>query len=90
MNVMSDKTNEIFSTVLDAVNKVKGTDFDTDIIELDSYLGGELGVDSREMLEVWYEIENALSIQVHDYKKRDKYTVKDVVMTCEEQLTVTS
>lgn len=88
--MMSDKTNEIFETVLGAVNQVRGTDFDTDIIDLDCYLGGDLGIDSREMLEVWYEIEKALGIQVHDYKKRDKYTLRDVVATCEEQIAVIS
>jgi len=87
---MSDITEKLLITILEVVNKVKGTDFNSDIIDMDSYLGGELGIDSREMLEVWYELEKELDISVHDYNKRDKYTIKDIVTTCEEQLAVIS
>jgi acyl carrier protein len=87
---MLEVNNDLFSAVLGAVNKVRGTDFDIEVIDIDSFLGGDLGIDSREMLEVWYEIEKALDIKVHDYKKRDKYTVRDVVGACEEALAVTS
>jgi acyl carrier protein len=55
---------------------------------MDSYLGGELGIDSREMLEIWYEIEKKLDITVHDYDKRDAYTIQDVVRIFEKQLLV--
>ena len=44
-----------------------------------SYLGGDLGVDSREMLEIWYEIEQRIGVRVDDAEKRDLYTLGDVV-----------
>jgi acyl carrier protein len=66
-------------TVLGAINDIKKTGFDPESVELDFYLGGDLGVDSKEMLEIWYELEQRLSIRVLDEEKRDLYTLGDVV-----------
>jgi acyl carrier protein len=65
--------------VLGAINDIKKTGFDPESVELDFYLGGDLGVDSKEMLEIWYELEQRLSIRVMDEEKRDLYTLGDVV-----------
>ena len=43
------------------------------------FLGGDLGIDSREMFEVWYELEERLGIKVEEGDKRDRYTLQDVV-----------
>lgn len=72
--------------VLDAINEIKKTGFEPESVDLDFYLGGDLGVDSREMLEIWYELEQRLSIQVMDEEKRDLYTVGDVVALVDTKL----
>ena len=45
-----------------------------------------LGVDSREMLEIWYELEQRLGIRVKDEEKRDLYTLGDVVAIVDAKL----
>jgi acyl carrier protein len=72
--------------VLDVINDIKKTGFTLDTVEPESYLGGDLGVDSREMLEIWYELEQRLNIRVQDAEKRDLYTLADVVTLLESKL----
>ncbi|WP_444993817.1 acyl carrier protein [Aliikangiella sp. IMCC44359] len=79
---------KIFALILEVINEVQNTAFSIENVEPDYYLGGELGIDSREMLEIWYEIEKRLSVKVHDYDKRDVYTLKDVIDIFEKQLVV--
>lgn len=74
---MSEKVN-VFDTLLAAINEVKRTGFTSDSVEPDFYLGGDLGIDSREMFEVWYELEERLGIKVEETDKRDRYTLQDV------------
>ena len=62
------------------------TGFTPDSVDPDFYLGGDLGIDSREMLEIWYELEQRLGIRVHDSHKRDLYTLSDVVSVLEAKL----
>jgi acyl carrier protein len=69
----------VYEEVLAAINEIKRTGFTVDSVEPDFYLGGDLGVDSREMLEIWYELEQRLGVQVADSDKRDRYTLQDVV-----------
>ena len=85
---MTKQSEEIFNIILDVINTVRSTNFNTDNAYLDSYLGGDFGIDSREMLEIWYEIEKKLDIAVHDYDKRDAYTIGDVVRIFEKQLLI--
>ena len=80
------QTEELFTLVLDVINEVQNTAFSTENVDLDFYLGGELGIDSREMLEIWYEIEKKLDLKVNDYLKRDIYTLDDVVRVFSQQL----
>jgi acyl carrier protein len=68
----------VLEEVLTAINEIKRTGFTVDSVEPDFYLGGDLGIDSREMLEIWYEIEQRLNIRVSDADKRDRYTLQDV------------
>lgn len=79
---MESKTHTLKS-VLDAINEIKKTGFDPESVDLDFYLGGDLGVDSREMLEIWYELEQRLDMRVQDQEKRDLYTLGDVVALVE-------
>jgi acyl carrier protein len=72
--------------LLQVVNDIKKTGFTDDTVDLDFYLGGDLGIDSREMLEIWYELEQRLGIRVDDSEKRDLYTLFDVVSLMEDKL----
>lgn len=74
------------AAVLAAINDIKKTGFTNDSVEADFYLGGDLGVDSREMLEIWYELEQRLGIHVKDEEKRDLYTLGDVVAVLDAKL----
>jgi acyl carrier protein len=76
----------VYEEVLAAINEIKRTGFTVDSVEPDFYLGGDLGVDSREMLEIWYELEQRLGVQVPDADKRDRYTLKDVADVLGAQL----
>jgi acyl carrier protein len=82
---MVDERN-IVDTLLEVINDIKKTGFSADTVEMDFYLGGDLGVDSREMLEVWFDVEQKLGIRVHDYEKRDIYTIGDVVNRIKEKM----
>jgi acyl carrier protein len=72
-------TKNVLAVVLDVINDVKRTGFTYESVEPEFYLGGDLGVDSREMLEIWYELEERLNVRVEDADKRDLYTLADVV-----------
>lgn len=76
----------VYAEVLSAINEIKRTGFTIDTVEPDFYLGGDLGVDSREMLEIWYELEQRLNVRVADSDKRDRYTLQDVVDVLSAQL----
>lgn len=81
---METKTKTL-KAVLDAINEIKKTGFEPESVDLDFYLGGDLGVDSREMLEIWYELEQRLDMRVQDEEKRDLYTLGDVVALVESK-----
>lgn len=80
------KQEHTLSAILDIVNDIKKTGFTLESVDQDSYLGGELGIDSMEMLEIWYEIEQHMHIRVNDAEKRDLYTLGDVVALVERKL----
>jgi acyl carrier protein len=71
--------NDPMSVLLQVINDIRKTGFTPETVEPDFYLGGDLGIDSREMLEIWYELEKRLGIYVDDTEKRDLYTLADVV-----------
>jgi acyl carrier protein len=73
------KPENLMAVVLDVINDIKRTGFTYESVEPEFYLGGDLGVDSREMLEIWYELEQRLNVRVEDSEKRDLYTLSDVV-----------
>ena len=80
------KHNDAMAMLLHAVNDIKKTGFTPDSVDPGFYLGGDLGIDSREMLEIWYELEQRLGIRVDDSEKRDLYTLADVVAVLEAKL----
>ena len=75
---MTSPKDRLLATIFECINACKKTAFTPDIIGLDAYLGGDLGIDSREMLEIWYEIEKKLGVEVHDSMKRNIYKIEDV------------
>lgn len=79
---MSSRSDPM-AAVLEAINDVKKTGFTPESVEPDFYLGGDLGIDSREMLEIWYELEQRLGVRVPDAEKRDLYTLADVLAVLE-------
>lgn len=80
------KLNSLIAVVIEVINDIKRTAFTSETVELDFYLGGDLGVDSREMLEIWYEIEKRLDVRIEDFEKRDLYTLADVVRVLSAKL----
>ena len=82
--------NDAMDAALGVINDIKKTGFTHDSVDLDFYLGGDLGIDSREMLEIWYELEQRLGIRVDDSEKRDLYTLSDVVTLLQGKLELTA
>jgi acyl carrier protein len=80
------KSNEAMAMLLQVVNDIKKTGLTVDMVDPGFYLGGDLGIDSREMLEIFYEVEQRLDIRVDDSEKRDLYTLADVVALIEAKL----
>lgn len=80
------KRNDTLALLLQVINDIKKTGFTLDTVDADFYLGGDLGIDSREMLEIWYELEQRLGIRVNDSDKRDLYTLLDVLSLLEDRL----
>jgi acyl carrier protein len=74
------------SVLLQVINDIRKTGFTPETVQPDFYLGGDLGIDSREMLEIFYELEKRLGIYVDDSEKRDLYTLADVVKVLDGKL----
>jgi acyl carrier protein len=78
--------DDAMSVLLQVINDIRKTGFTPESVAPDFYLGGDLGIDSREMLEIWYELEKRLGIYVEDLEKRDLYTLADVLKVLESKL----
>ncbi|TJZ77667.1 acyl carrier protein [Chitiniphilus eburneus] len=76
----------VLAAFCDAVNALKKTAFDADRIDPALYLGGDLGIDSIEMLEIWFRIERSVGARIPDDAKRDIYTVGEVAAVVEGAL----
>ena len=74
---------QLLGVFCDVTNRLKKTGFSAEIVDEDWYLGGDIGIDSMDMLEIWYDMEKALKIRIDDSMKRDVYTVKDVLDSLE-------
>lgn len=69
-----------------ATNAVKRTGLSSQSLDVASYLGGDLGIDSIEMLEIWFRMEKELGLRLPDDAKRDIYTVTQVIEVFERRL----
>lgn len=70
---------QLVEAFCEAVNKIKRTGFTADMVDLDWHLGGDFGIDSVEMLEIWIDLEQRLRLRILDESKRDIYTLQDVL-----------
>jgi len=70
---------ELLQAFCTALNAVKRTAWSPATVDPSHYLGGDLGIDSIEMLEIWFRVEKALAIQIPDDAKRDIYTVDEAM-----------
>lgn len=75
---MSRET-ELSEAFCEAVNAVKRCALSAQTLDDAQYLGGDLGIDSIEMLEIWFRIEKWFGIRIPDDAKRDIYTVQEVI-----------
>lgn len=69
-----------------AVGAVKRAVIDPGEIQPSAYLGGDLGIDSIEMLEIWFRMERELGLHLPDGAKRDIYTVAQVLEVFDRHL----
>lgn len=83
---MSDN-NKLLDSFCQAVNAVKRVSLSSDSVNPDQYLGGDLGIDSVEMLEIWFRIEKSMGSKIPDTAKRDIYTVGEVLAVVAAHLT---
>ncbi len=70
---------QLVQAFCEAVNQVKRTAFTPDMVDLDWHLGGDFGLESVEMLEVWLELEQRLRIRILDESKRNIYTLQEML-----------
>lgn len=75
---MNEQTLKIVTAFCESLNQVKKTGLRPEDMTEESFLGGDLGIDSIEMLEIWYELEQRLGVTIDDAEKRDIYTVGEV------------
>ncbi len=76
---MTTNRDQLIQQICDAINTVKKTAYEPAAVTSDLFLGGDLGVDSIEMLEIWFSLEKALGFKIADDDKRDIYTIDNVV-----------
>ena len=70
---------QIVKTMLDVINAIKHTSFTPEQVTEETYLGGDMGIQSVEMLEAMYDIQKALDVTIEDKEMSGLYTVGDVV-----------
>jgi acyl carrier protein len=76
---MNPKKQRVLEVFCDVVNGVKRTGLRAEAIDAQAYLGGDLGIDSIEMLEIWYDIEQRLAVHIDDSEKRNIYTIDEAL-----------
>lgn len=78
--------SQIVSTIINTVEKLKNQTYNRDEITEETYLGGDMGVSSVEMLEAMFDIQKELNIQVPEQELADLYTIADVTNLVEKYL----
>lgn len=80
---MADQTNTS-QALCAAINAVKRSALSADGLDTTQYLGGDLAIDSIEMLEIWFHTEKALGVRIPDEAKRDIYTLADALQVLDQ------
>jgi acyl carrier protein len=83
MNLCSSPASH--AALRSAINTVKRLNLHGSEPDPALYLGGDLGIDSIEMLEIWFHTEKTLGIRIADDAKRDIYTVAEVLAVLDQQ-----
>lgn len=68
-----------------AIQEVKRLALDPATLDPTLYLGGDLGIDSIEMLEIWFHAERSLGLNLGDAAKRDVYTIGEALAALARQ-----
>lgn len=76
---MENSKARVLQAFCDVTNRLKKSGYTPDSLSADTYLGGDMGIDSIEMLEIWYDLEQTLNVHIDDDSKRDIYTVGEAV-----------
>lgn len=76
---MDDKNKKVLGALCQSINQIKKMGLAAETVDTESFLGGDLGIDSIEMLEIWYELEQALGVTIDDEEKRNIFTLQEVV-----------
>jgi len=71
--------NEVMKDLIVIVEDIKKTKYDQSQIGEASYLGGDLGVHSVEMLEAMYDLQKKFNIKIDDKDLVELYTIEDVL-----------
>lgn len=72
-----DEIRQVICNVFNQVKRVSLYTFDN--VTDESYLGGDLGFDSIEMLEAWVDIQRTLDIRIGDDEMIDILTIGQVL-----------
>jgi acyl carrier protein len=81
-----DVKDRVLSAFCEVINALKKTGLRPEQLQPGLYLGGDLGIDSIEMLELWYDLEERLGVRITDLEKRNVYTVAQVLAVANRQL----
>jgi len=71
--------NEILKTVTEVISKIKKNSYNLDEINEDTFLGGDMGVDSVEMLEALHDLQKKYNIKISNDDMADIYTMQNVI-----------
>ena len=77
---MDSKKQRVLEVFCEVVNGIKRTGLRADSIDANAYLGGDLGIDSVEMLEILVPTsEQRWPVHVDDAEKRNIYTIDEAL-----------
>jgi acyl carrier protein len=70
---------EVHATLLEIMGNIKGATYRLEDITEETYLSGDMGVDSIEMLEALHDLQKRFDIKIPESEMVDIYTICDVV-----------
>jgi acyl carrier protein len=70
---------EVMAKLIKIIENIKQVKYDSQSIGEESYLGGDLGVHSVEMLEAMFDVQRDFRVVIDDKEFVNLYTIKDVM-----------